>query len=437
MEGPPDTPAYRYGQRRRRVVEWLGQEWLRAHPHHRVSRALARETRVTTCEIALLGAGLHLADDLGAPATVQDWARRLKEDDPRNQSGAIWELLTMLLLHNPPLAHASPRPPNEPGYDLRLKLESGWTLRVSCKVVTKSPREVASEQLAARVHKALADRQAGLPVQLQIHGSEFETEVPLDRLLGSLDSMLRVALAFRAEPFTVRVGKFEVTADLLNSTMGYPFEPGRSSFSLLVTLPYHRNERRRLGDTLEKALSLFDHRLRKRAELDLIAVQVPPGMDFDLAREWSAFELGGQNPHLAGVLLYRPHVDFAPDDRLTLFHDYRWLANPAAAAAWTEASGGRQMTMGLPAGVAASRNASQVLSYRGSARELKHRYWQLSGEHHYRIDAGDPMRSFHLRFQRHIDTTYWMNPPHIILGKGPHLRPRAPGFGNLVVLNAS
>lgn len=306
------------------VVSAVGQEWLGQDKSHPLQRLWARRDYLATNELLLLGDAIRGLSALDSN-WVADRVRVLRDGDPNNRIGAVFELLGLNYLRVPPQT-VLPLRSGTPGYDGTVRFGDGALLHLSLKNYGAShrEREVQShgEEIRSELVTALRMRSAtglGLRIFAKHYPGDDDWKVLTGQLRAHLSSAPLAANIFLVigDCWTVQLHAIQLANETLSTN--------HLSYQILLAVPHHSNESKNLIDKLDEARSNCEKHAGPAdpGVCRALYLRLPENASARLCADWArGYFAANPTSALDAVILYQPTVsmDLEKDKTVILHH---------------------------------------------------------------------------------------------------------------------
>lgn len=312
IENTPPEEKEAYFQE---IVNEFSLPWLIQKGPHPVQRLWQRKDWLATCELYTLGNAILKLKKRGID-WVKDKIRLIMGEDANNRVGAFNELIgSSYFVHDTVNIILAKR--SQKAYDVTVEDEGGFQKKISLKKYGPSVHEgvfIRESQICEDLIKRTLIRSKTPPLQVCISlGKYFETEEEWTLLRKALNEILK---GFRGINESYEIDSSAVI-DLNPINDEEYFSNGRvASYKVIVTSPYHRNEKINLFAKLDQAFSKLARYAGGNLLSDIFVVYInlPITASAVSYSTWAEDYL--KRPHakrLSSIVIHQP---FVLDDRV-------------------------------------------------------------------------------------------------------------------------
>lgn len=359
------------------VEDSFGAEWLTSgHSGHRLQKVWRRRDDISSIELYSLGYALRIMLEIDLRWTKAQ-VKLLKEGNPSNQGGALFEILGASYLAGDD-RRAAPTPRNTPGFDVDVGSVDKRHWRVSLKNYSRSMHEhdFKSRVDAIReefVREALAIRYPP-SADIIFIAKKWPDQKNWSDLSNEIPAIIK---KYASEGFcSFRDDIWEGCIQALPDRPGELRARTRFSHQVLGIAPFHRNERANFLAKLDHAIANARRYSRTGGDtLHAALIRVPPSVSastfIDHAQQYIA-QQGG----LDVVILLQPFFgDVTGQGPSVAFH----MRSARATAAIARNS---ELLLDVPIGIATDKAPIWNVQQADVIARLDGHYWHRRGEHY-------------------------------------------------------
>lgn len=391
------------------TAEWLNSGSLPVNPLQQLWQTAGH---VQATELYILGKTLKHIKPLMSPRAWGTIERYIKGNDEGLRAGAMFELVSALLVTSPGQQVSMP-PSGQPGYDILVKV-GNKSLRISCKALLPSVHERKFNSFAVLVQGVMRqvaqpDRPSHMSLALLDHTDNFKYDVRI--LPRFAEAYHQWHLYPHDKPFFGHKigGWFAQFSELGSSEL--PFMPGVPSYSLLVAAEFAKDEQRRFDAKMTEAVENLGKHCRQvdNTVTNLIFIRLPNAVSLGAAKLFAARYWEEARPaHIAGVFFFRTKVTTTRDLQTSAV---TWESggsdNPHAASPLRQITGDQGLKMTVPFGLISDAEQRLLLFVNGQeALDLTFRYSLIAAQRHYDARSLSTVEMLRLPFTA---TTYHLS----------------------------
>lgn len=316
------------------VVDWLGLEWLNREEPHPVRELWKRRDWLATTELLTIGSGLLKLKSAGHQKNFREAAEDVKADDFGNRAGSLFEILGAAMFSHSKHPVTLPKV-GQPGFDFVIHLPKEKQLRVSCKALVPSAKEIEFRKFARDLHTDFSKELVpgtGCIVQMFLLGKNEARKFDRLHVLDHLRQAGKQGFTPAEQAYNISGWAFRL--DRLAPEPGYRFWAGAASHSFMAMSPFLGDEQKRFEDKIQNAVSNLKKHCSDVSEDvgNLIFIKIPESVSFDKAREWLKTSLDEDSEFVSSVLLIRSQVASEDSKASSSFvvHEFAFVDNPRA-----------------------------------------------------------------------------------------------------------
>ena len=331
------------------LVNAFTTDWLNQNTGHPIQTLWQRKDELATNELYSLASAIQELSPIDAK-WVQEQVKKAKSQDRKNSQGAIFEILALNILHAPEHP-VIPAKLNQAGFDGILTKPGGHDIRVSIKNYGTSAFQQKFDQKAKAIEKVMVKLLAKFnypPVQIAL---DFPTEYPEDRDWKMLEDRIRNIFkdkrhaadpfAALAEPLDASKERGPENARVIFTIFISPFlhdlekfHSRYNSYTLMISAPYHKNEKANLFSKIEDACANLSKHSATETDhiINSLFLHLPETISLAEAVTWldEYFTLFPNKP-ITFIILYQPTVSTnITDNSSTINHAIKYYMKDEA-----------------------------------------------------------------------------------------------------------
>lgn len=316
------------------VERFFGEEWLsdEANSASPMYRLWHRDDWLASSELFTFGLALLKAEGAGSRAWLRDHSQRMRQHDPSGARGSAFEILAASMFATDGQKVELP-PPNEPGYDLLLRVPNGRRLRISCKALASSHYGVTLRAAARSAFSGLlGGLSPGTAVHIVMDAAKAKAEFPA---IGRLLNLARGHQVLMGGAVArLNVAPWSLVAYPLQPFHDAQFSDEKVSLGLSVFAPLHQDEQKRFDDKLDDACANLSRYFPATTEDEgaIVAMVVPEEISLAQARSYALNGRLAQHPNICAVFVLRTQV-CGNGANIALGHEFEIVMNPNAQLA--------------------------------------------------------------------------------------------------------
>ncbi|MEQ1724006.1 MAG: hypothetical protein ABL930_12590 [Pseudobdellovibrio sp.] len=317
-----------------KLANWLGQEWLESKDPHPVRELWNRKDWLATIELLTIGNSLKKIEQKVSPKTLEDAALDMKSNDFGNRAGSLFEIIGSAIFDNPDHPITMPKV-GQPGYDFAINLPNEKKIRVSCKALIPSAKEIEFRKFCNSLHKQYTST---LPLgsatitKMYLVDKNDSNKFNVPYILNGLSNTL--AQGYSPERSMYVYGGWGFTISPLAPEEGYSFWNAERSQTFLSICPFLGDEQKRFEDKIDNAISnLKKHCSDVSSEVgNIILIKIPESISFTKAREWLKNSFDDYSDSISAILLIRSQVvsEAKKESTSCVVYEISFVENPKA-----------------------------------------------------------------------------------------------------------
>ena len=428
------------------IVDYFTEDWLNKKKEHPIKQLWQRSDELSTNELFSLAIGIEAFWNLDRK-WVREQLQYIKGTDKNNRQGAAFEILGLNMLNH--TKHpVTPTKRNLAGYDGTMQISASKEIRLSLKNYGSSAHQVQFEKMATATEntiKNLLKKYSYGPVSIIIDCPiDYPTQTKWDLLHAYIDDCFKTKRNDTDPFFAIATDKPEwiILINPLTENDGAKYHSGYNSYSLIVTAPYHKNEKDNLISKIEDAC----HNLTKHSSIEndnicnILFLHLSPNASINYCKQWvEEYFLEFPNKPITGVFLYQPSVASleATNSSTAIVHFFLSVLKEQKYIAWIPP--GFTIDLVVPVGIASTEPTQNklIIQYPNKPYEqilLNDRYTYQHGSHYLKmqeIGAGSWQGTMH-KVGSGVYTSVVMEFP----GQPNQavLSPKVPPFDELLIL---
>jgi hypothetical protein len=297
------------------VEKWLTQSWLEQEAEHPIRHLWRRRDFLSTVELLTLGFALERTKDKASKRMLSDIADDIRSNDNGNAVGSAFEILAASIFDTGKQQITFPKN-NQPGYDFAINLSNQKKIRVSCKALISSLRELEFRRFSENIYKSFIVHAANQSKPFQLLGvlsdknetNIFNRDEILKQIYQNFDRWNGITnLKIKVCGWNFYFSKIDDS--LKESRIGNDRE--YLSHTFVMTSDFLGNEQRRFCSKVEQG---FENLKKHCSEVDIskinfLIIKVPNSISIAQAKIWlSDYFESNDNKHISAVLVYRTSV---------------------------------------------------------------------------------------------------------------------------------
>ena len=390
----------------KRIKEEFGLEWLESHQAHPLKELWIRSDVFASIQLHQFGYSLQKIKDLNVK-WFTEVIKIIKGDEPGRRRGAVLEVLAASQLHSPPERIVELPRIGKQGYDIKVKLNSGYEIYYQVKNNTRSEEYYKIEEKARSVEKILVANLDSIALHVFIKrntdprdGDWFYLEEQLPLLMEEASSEVDIIRDID--------GGWMIRIYRLHASGGVSLHPSRATYIMQLLTPILKQERDGMyTDITDACNALMEPDTDKSLNIALICI--PLDAPFALCGKWiKEYFIEFPYARVSGVLLYKPgDVSDLERDENCLSHAYHLILKEDRAD-WIEALSLNHLDLVVGRGSVSVEGKSNLdnynLLYGGETREkyIGHHVYQFGSENYVIKANGEYMITPHYGISLHV-----------------------------------
>lgn len=403
------------------VAAWLGADWLASDGNHPVKTIWKRRDWLATLELLTVGSALERIKNKTFPRVLKESAKAVRSTDYGNSCGSVFEILASSMFDSPrhPVQMA---PAGKSGYDFSVHLPDEIEMRVSCKALVPSKKELlfksCCQKMCDRLALMLPNGKGTLVKALIAEPTNPKNLDPVYALDGMTKSIIHYLQ--RTGPQSYYSDGWRFSLQDLHPVSAPRFWTGERSYTFAGLSPHLIDEQRRYDD---KIIDAFNN-LKKYCsdvsdnKVNAVAIKIPNSISMSRAIEYLQSLWHPDNSHVSMVLIYRSNIATNEAENTSyIHHELKYVSNPHAKfGIGGVISNGFQFDLSVLYGLIGEETTLKMASLSDEA-DISNCYSFINGRHYYESDI-DLNSGGGITHTRMMNTAaFWV--PKNLPGTGP------------------
>ncbi len=370
------------------VAGWLGLKWLERKDPHPVRDLWNRRDWLATLELLTIGHGLLKFKDVGFEKNLKEAAEDVRSNDFGNRNGSLLEVLGAAMCNHASHPVTFPRV-GQPGFDFNVNLPNQKKLRMSCKALIPSAKELEFRKFAQELQNdfvaELLVGTASITRLILLNPNDpkvFDKNFILEHLKeAGRQGFTPEGKAYQCAGWAIRIDELVPEGD-------DKFWPKEASYTFLMLSPFLGNEQRRFESKIKDAVeNLKKHCSDISQDVgNLILVKIPAAVSISAAKEWLSHFWSDDSRIVSGVCIVRTQVvsNPGPSRQSQVIYECVLEENPRSTySIKSYFPSGFGLTLEVPIGAVATEESKIELHIGENVTDIKNMYVHISGHHFY------------------------------------------------------
>jgi len=361
-------------------------KWLEANGTHPLQKLWRRKDQVSTLELYTFSRGVEKIK-----AIDERWFKHQKgvilHENINNRKGAFWEIIGAYYLMDPK-NRVVPASISQKGFDLTSIInDTGKEIKYSLKYFSFSQHykkfiakcEEAKQKLLKKIREKNLNLQILISKKNNYPSSKDWND--FDEIVGAI----LLKLDNNETDFGGIVDSWLIGCHRLPDKIEeHKLSNKVSSFTLLIHIPYHKNERNNLLSKIHDAISNLENANVKenKNEINSLFIHIPTTASIKQCDEWilDYFKQIGRNP-ISNIILYQPSINFDFKSKRTyLQHCLHIIQNGGSYDLWYENDARNRPEFWFETGVFIQKPFQHLVVIGGNTYDMSNTYSYQTGD---------------------------------------------------------
>ena len=356
------------------IADFFGEKWLNSELGNPLQDLWRRSDTLSSIELLTLGESINKIKSTNRQSILKN-INIIKKKDANGRRGAILEIILAAALHNPPVQTVELLGPQNPVYDLIVRFMDADYVNISIKNFAQSQKDeifIKNAKAIEQIIKTNLKYNYKIYVRYNMHPSQYEWDMLKNKLPNILKEPSHRKSSIMGN-WLILLSPFSMAESRLYAQ--------ELSYTLFITVPFHRNEQMRLFSKLNDACADINQKgePERKNSANILYAHIPYYVLLEDYYEWCVKYLK-ENPNspISSIRLIQPA--YASDSKDSTYHLFFLYKDIIKHNEYNNifTLNGKRLINCFPTGATAGKPYEVVFGKTNNKLPKKH-YWYQSG----------------------------------------------------------
>lgn len=373
------------------LVNSFTESWLNSNEGHEIQTLWQRNDMVASNELITLGESIKKLREIN-PNWINGQIRLIKNNEPNIRRGPIYEIILAAALHGVNGQTVDLLPLHTETYDLILNLSDGAKICFSIKNFGPSDKARSIAKEVRIIENVIIANPVHPPMSFFINKNEgypsSEDWISLRRYL--LHIMREKHDSSENYAYKYKIGKWDIVLKPINVENLFD---GKTSYTLHLTAPFHKNEERRLYTNLHKASKALGKGYPETDQsINVLYAHIPYSVSMENYAKWSHNYLNKYpTSPISGIMLFQPAIAYNDKGESFIALSHKHIFRSETTAKWFKKNT-RDFQLNFPVGIPTEDSYRMFIKFDNEYITTNNHYLYQSGHVYLYYDSDELLK---------------------------------------------